>query len=215
MHNDLHARRCGTGAIGATLSQAAHSLGELIGRRCASWPCQAPSRPATASDGLNVRRTCSRGACAQLLDVCVGSASRYWTSRSQCVYWSSDGAPRDVAVVTAASSARITSWACSPACAMRETLSAYARLGVAAPGHRGTNLAYAGHGSSVEALGRLPGPGHTPRAWPRMKAPHAQRAFERAGWQLSGITPGLTARWSSPPAAPRERNQWPQGCSLP
>ena len=31
-----------------------------------------------------------------------------------------------------------------------------------------------------------------------LKAPHAQRAFERAGWQLIGITPGYDREMVAP-----------------
>jgi hypothetical protein len=68
------------------------------------------------------------------------------------------------------------------------TQSVYAGLGVAAPGHRGAHLAQAGM-LFVEALGQHLGVGFV-FGMATLKHPYAQRAFERAGWQLVGITPG-------------------------
>jgi len=120
-------------------------------------------------------------------DISVGSASCYLREEfyEQMVYFK-DGPPRDVLVLLLKhEDETVGMFSCLRDA---ETLSAYARLGVAAPGHRGTNLAFAGL-LFVEALGRRLGLGY---AWgmATMKAPHAQRAFERAGWRLSGITPG-------------------------
>ena len=69
-----------------------------------------------------------------------------------------------------------------------ESLSLYAGLGVSAPEHRGANLASAGM-HFCEALGRCSGMGFV-YGLATLKNPYAQRAFERAGWQLIGITPG-------------------------
>lgn len=120
-------------------------------------------------------------------DISVGSASCYLREQfyERRVYFK-DGPPRDVLVLLLKHGEDVVGmFSCVHDL---ETLSAYARLGVAAPGHRGTNLAFAGL-LFVEGLGRRLGLGY---AWgmATMKAPHAQRAFERAGWRLSGITPG-------------------------
>jgi len=69
-----------------------------------------------------------------------------------------------------------------------ETLSAYARLGVVAPSHRGANLVAAGL-HFTEAFGRELGLGLA-YGMATLRTPHVQRAFERVGWQLIGITPG-------------------------
>ena len=77
-----------------------------------------------------------------------------------------------------------------------DTLSVYARLAVAAPQHRGSNLAQAGM-MFTEAIGRQMGMGLI-YGMATLKAPHAQRAFERAGWQLIGITPGYDREMVAP-----------------
>lgn len=77
-----------------------------------------------------------------------------------------------------------------------DTLSVHARLGVAAPPHRGANLAGAGM-ALTEAVGRRMSMGLA-YGMATMKAPYAQRAFERAGWQLIGITPGYDREMVAP-----------------
>jgi GNAT superfamily N-acetyltransferase len=77
-----------------------------------------------------------------------------------------------------------------------DTLSVYARLGVAAPRHRGAGLARAGM-AFTEAMGHSLGMGLA-YGMATLKAPHAQRAFERAGWQLIGITPGYDREMVAP-----------------
>lgn len=77
-----------------------------------------------------------------------------------------------------------------------ETLSVYAGLGVVAPQHRGANLAQAGI-TFTEAIGRRMGMGLA-YGMATLKAPHAQRAFERAGWELIGIAPGYDREMVAP-----------------
>jgi hypothetical protein len=71
----------------------------------------------------------------------------------------------------------------------RRALAIHARIGVATPDHRGARLAQAGMACS-EAAGRWLGMGIV-YGMATLKAPHSQRAFERAGWTLVGIAPGL------------------------
>jgi hypothetical protein len=77
-----------------------------------------------------------------------------------------------------------------------DTLSVHARLAVAAPQHRGAGLTRAGM-AFTEAIGRCMGMGLA-YGMATLKAPHAQRAFERAGWQLIGITPGYDREMVAP-----------------
>jgi hypothetical protein len=77
-----------------------------------------------------------------------------------------------------------------------EALSVYGALGVAAPQHRGANLAYAGM-MVIEAVGRHTGMGFI-YGMATLRSPHAQEAFERAGWQLIGITPGYDREMVAP-----------------
>ena len=83
-----------------------------------------------------------------------------------------------------------------------DTVSVHAGIGVVAPRHRGANLAQAGIWFA-EAIVRRLGMGLA-YGMATLKAPHAQRAFERAGWQLVGITPGTRALFE--PLFPRT---WP------
>jgi hypothetical protein len=69
-----------------------------------------------------------------------------------------------------------------------DTESVYAALGVAAPAHRGSNLAHAGI-TFTEALGIEAAMGFA-FGMATLKSPFAQRSFERAGWNLIGIAPG-------------------------
>jgi hypothetical protein len=78
----------------------------------------------------------------------------------------------------------------------RETLSLYAGIGVVANEHRGAHLAPAGI-VFCEALGRQLGLGLA-YGMATLKSPHAQRAFEQAGWQLIGITPGYDRELVAP-----------------
>jgi hypothetical protein len=71
----------------------------------------------------------------------------------------------------------------------RRAQAVHARIGVALPGHRGARLAQAGMAFSA-ALGRHLGMGIA-YGMATLKAPHSQRAFEREGYTLVGITPGL------------------------
>ena len=73
----------------------------------------------------------------------------------------------------------------------RDSLSVYAGIAVATPRHRGANLAQAGIWFS-ETIGRRLGMGLA-YGMATLKAPHAQRAFERAGWRLVGMAPAMTA----------------------
>jgi hypothetical protein len=76
------------------------------------------------------------------------------------------------------------------------TLSIYAGLGVVAPPHRGANTAQAGI-TFTELIGRRMGMGLA-YGMATLKAPHVQRAFERAGWQLIGIAPGYDREMVAP-----------------
>jgi GNAT superfamily N-acetyltransferase len=83
----------------------------------------------------------------------------------------------------------------------RDTLSLYAGVGLAAPEHRGSGLAQAGLAFAEEA-GRRMGLGFA-YGMATLRAPYAQRAFERAGWQLIGITPGYDRELVAPGVAKR------------
>jgi hypothetical protein len=78
----------------------------------------------------------------------------------------------------------------------RATQSVYAGLGVASPDHRGANLAQAGM-MFAESLCLYLGMGFI-FGMATLKHPYAQRAFERAGWQLIGITPGYDRELIAP-----------------
>jgi hypothetical protein len=78
----------------------------------------------------------------------------------------------------------------------RERLSAYAGVGIAAGAHRGAGLVQAGL-AFTEAMGRSLGMGLA-YGMATLKAPHAQRGFERAGWRLIGITPGYDRELVAP-----------------
>ena len=77
-----------------------------------------------------------------------------------------------------------------------DTQSIYAGLGVASPDHRGSNIAQAGM-MFVEAFGRHLGMGYV-FGMATLRHPYAQRAFERAGWELIGITPGYDRELVAP-----------------
>jgi hypothetical protein len=76
------------------------------------------------------------------------------------------------------------------------TQSIYAGLGVASPSHHGSNLAQAGM-AVVEAIGRHLGMGYI-FGMATLRHPYAQRAFERAGWELIGVTPGYDRELVAP-----------------
>jgi hypothetical protein len=76
------------------------------------------------------------------------------------------------------------------------TQSIYGGLGVAAPGHRGSNLAYAGM-TFIETVARHLGMGFI-FGMVTLKHPHAQEACERAGWQIIGIAPGYDRELIAP-----------------
>jgi hypothetical protein len=78
----------------------------------------------------------------------------------------------------------------------RETLSLHAGIGVCAPSHRGAGLVHAGL-VFTEQIGRRMGMGLA-YGMATLKAPYVQRAFERAGWQLIGITPGYDREMVAP-----------------
>jgi hypothetical protein len=78
----------------------------------------------------------------------------------------------------------------------RQTQSVYASLGVAAPEHRGARLAQAGM-AFTEELARHLDMGFV-FGFATLKNPYAQRAFERAGWQLVGFTPGYDRELVAP-----------------
>jgi hypothetical protein len=77
-----------------------------------------------------------------------------------------------------------------------DTLALYARLAVIAPQHRGARL---GQISIVlaEAIGRAVGMGMV-YGMATLRIPHVQMAFESAGWQLIGITPGYDREMVAP-----------------
>lgn len=74
--------------------------------------------------------------------------------------------------------------------------SVYAALCAAAPEHRGAHLAYAGI-TFTEAIARHMGAGFI-YGMATMRSAHVQSAFERAGWQLTGIMPGYDREWVAP-----------------
>lgn len=76
------------------------------------------------------------------------------------------------------------------------TMSVYAALGVAAPEHRGANMACAGM-VFTEAVARQVGMGFV-YGTATLRSPHTQSAFERAGWQLTGILPGFDREMVAP-----------------
>lgn len=78
----------------------------------------------------------------------------------------------------------------------RATQSIYAGLGVSSPQYRGSNVAHAGM-AFVESLGRHLGMGFI-FGMATLRHPYAQLAFERAGWQLVGITPGYDRELVAP-----------------
>ena len=78
----------------------------------------------------------------------------------------------------------------------RNALSLYARLGVIAPEHRGMRLSRV-FPLLAESIGRRIGMGMI-YGMATLKIPHVQRAFEKLGWQLIGITPGYDREMITP-----------------
>jgi hypothetical protein len=79
---------------------------------------------------------------------------------------------------------------------VRKIRSIYAALVVVAPQHRGSNLAHAGM-MFTEAVGRCAGMGFA-YGFATLRHSYSQSAFERAGWQLSGILPGCERELIAP-----------------
>lgn len=77
-----------------------------------------------------------------------------------------------------------------------QAMTIHAQVGAAAPGHRGSALVRTGM-AFTEQLGRRLGMGLV-YGMATLKAPHAQRAFEGAGWKLIGIAPGLDRELVAP-----------------
>ena len=128
-------------------------------------------------------------------DISVGGASCYLQEQ---YYWSraffTDAQEQDIVVLTLKHGNELVGmFSCKFDLA---TESIYAGLGVTAPEHRGSNLAHAGM-LFVEAVGRHLGMGFI-FCMATLKHPYAQRACERAGWQLIGITPGYDREWIAP-----------------
>jgi hypothetical protein len=128
-------------------------------------------------------------------DVGVGSASGYLQpSFYEQRVWFADGPQRDVIVAALKHGDELVgvySFECD-----REALCIHARLGAAAPAHRGSGLAFGGI-AFTECAARCMGMGIV-YGMATLKAPHAQRAFERAGWLLIGIAPGFDREMVAP-----------------
>jgi hypothetical protein len=128
-------------------------------------------------------------------DISVGGASCYLRRQFyERRAYLADGPVRDVVVLLLKRADELCGMF---SCKLdRETQSAYAELGVAAPAHRGAHLARAGI-TFTEALARRLGVGFI-YGMATLKNPYAQRAFEQEGWQLIGITPGYDRELISP-----------------
>jgi hypothetical protein len=128
-------------------------------------------------------------------DISVGGASCYLRDRFYAEKVFFEGGPeRDVLVVLLKHGDELAGvFSCKRDL---ETLSVHARIGVAAPQHRGARLAQAGM-TFTEEIGRRMGMGFI-YGMATLKTPHVQRAFERAGWQLIGITPGYDREMVAP-----------------
>jgi len=128
-------------------------------------------------------------------DVSVGSASSYLDERFyQQRVWFADGPQRDVVVMALCRREELVGMFSFEV--DLQALTIHARIGVAAAAHRGANLARAGMALS-EAVGRWMGMGLV-YGMATLKSPYSQLAFERAGWQLIGITPGLDREMVEP-----------------
>jgi len=128
-------------------------------------------------------------------DIRVGSANGYLHEDfyARKVFFGG-GVPRDVVVLLLKLDDALAGiFSCE---INRDTLSIYAGIGVAAAEHRGAGLAPAGLWFS-EALGRRLGLG-LGYGMATLRAPYVQRAFERAGWRLIGITPGYDQEMVAP-----------------
>jgi hypothetical protein len=128
-------------------------------------------------------------------DISVGGAGCYLQEQ---YYWSkvffTDAQERESIVLTLKHGDELVGvFSCTLDLA---TQSIYAGLGVAAPEHRGSNLAHAGM-TFVEAVARHLGMGFI-FGMATLKHPYVQRACERAGWQLIGIAPGYDREWVAP-----------------
>jgi hypothetical protein len=128
-------------------------------------------------------------------DISVGSASGYLQlAFYEQRVWFKDGPQRDVVVAALKLGDELVgvySFECD-----REALCVHARMGVAAPAHRGAQLALGGIAFTETAARRM-GMGIV-YGMATLKAPYSQRAFERAGWQLIGIAPGLDREMVAP-----------------
>jgi len=127
--------------------------------------------------------------------ISVGGASQYLREEFYMEHVSCEGDPiaDHIVLVLRRCHALAGMFACE---IDRETQSVYAALGVAAPEHRGSNLAHAGI-AFTEELGRLASMGFA-FGLATLKYPFAQLAFERAGWRLVGITPGYDREMVEP-----------------
>jgi hypothetical protein len=133
-------------------------------------------------------------------EISVGGASQYVSEDFYRQHALSEGDPigDHIVLVLRSCSALAGMFACE---IDPETQSVYAAVGVAAPKHRGANLAYAGI-SFTEELGRLAGMGFA-FGMATLKHQFAQLAFERAGWRLVGITPGYDREMVEPAVVKR------------
>jgi hypothetical protein len=128
-------------------------------------------------------------------DISIGAASCYFAADYYLrKVWFADADERDCIVLGLKRGTDIVGmFSCRLERAAR---SIYASVGVAASEHRGANVAHAGI-VFVEALGHHLGMGFV-HGMATLKHPYAQRAFERAGWQLIGITPGYDRELVAP-----------------
>jgi hypothetical protein len=119
--------------------------------------------------------------------ISVGGASHYTSEEfyaKQALF--DDAATADFVVLTLRRGDELAGlYACEPD---NKTQGIYASIGIVSPDHRGSNLAHAGICFTAE-LGTLLGMGFA-YGMATLKTRYAQLAFERAGWQLIGITPG-------------------------
>src|SRR5262245_52763826 len=127
--------------------------------------------------------------------ITVGGASRYTHEQFYAKVASSEDAARPENIVLLLK--RDAELAGVFACELdHDTQGIYASIGVAAPAHRGSNLAHAGI-CFTQQVGSLLGMGFA-YGMATLKTPYAQLAFERAGWRLIGITPGYDREMIEP-----------------